>query len=357
MAQTVIGFFDSAAEAQQAVQQLTSRGFSRDTIDVSSRGADTSSTSYTDSDTDHEESGIGRFFKNLFSDDDDERDKYTRVARNSGSIVTVHAQTSDQAEDAADILDDAGAFDVDERAAKYGYTGSGSSSTYGSTGTTGSSSVLGTDTTSTTSALSGADSAYGTTGAASPIGGYDTGNLGSAGTTSGTFGTSNTNDTTGTTGLSSDYDRTSEGTQKIPIIEENLQVGKREVATGGKRLRSRIIERPVEESLRLREESVTVNRTPVDRPASSADLSNFQGTEIEMTETKEVPVVSKEARVVEEVSLGKEVEQRNETISDTVRKTEVDIENIESKDTTSSDTTRSGSTSSDYNNLSDKNTF
>ena len=47
-----------------------------------------------------------------------------------------------------------------------------------------------------------------------------------------------------------------------------------------------------------------------------------------MRETAEVPVVSKEARVVEEVSLDKEITERQETIRDTVRNTEVDVEQI-----------------------------
>jgi stress response protein YsnF len=114
-------------------------------------------------------------------------------------------------------------------------------------------------------------------------------------------------------------------------VEENVQIGKREVETGGVRLRSRIIETPVEENLRLREEYVRVERTPVDRVATDADLQNFQEREIEMTEHAEVPVVNKEARVVEEVNLNKEVEERDETVKETVRKTEVDVENLEGK--------------------------
>jgi stress response protein YsnF len=115
----------------------------------------------------------------------------------------------------------------------------------------------------------------------------------------------------------------------IPVVEENVQIGKREVETGGVRLRSRIVETPVEENLRLREEHVRVERTPVDRPATDADLQNFQ--EREMTEHAEVPVVNKEARVVEEVNLNKEVEERDETVKETVRKTQVDVENLEGK--------------------------
>jgi stress response protein YsnF len=39
-----------------------------------------------------------------------------------------------------------------------------------------------------------------------------------------------------------------------------------------------------------------------------------------------VPVVSKEARVVEEVGLRKDATQRTETVSDSVRRTEVEVE-------------------------------
>ena len=117
-----------------------------------------------------------------------------------------------------------------------------------------------------------------------------------------------------------------------------MQVGKRTVETGGVRLKSRIVEKPVEENLRLREERVYVNRNTVNRAATDADFDAFKEGEVELREHAEVPVVSKEARIVEEVSLGKETNERNETIRDTVRKTEVDIENIEGSNKKSSTT-------------------
>ncbi len=122
-------------------------------------------------------------------------------------------------------------------------------------------------------------------------------------------------------------------TGAIPIIEENLQVGKREVETGGAQIRSRIVERPVEEHLRLRSEHVRVERREVDRPATEADFNNFKEGELNITERAEVPVVNKEARVVGEVALNKEVEEREEVVRGTVRSTEVDVENL-NKDTT-----------------------
>jgi uncharacterized protein (TIGR02271 family) len=114
----------------------------------------------------------------------------------------------------------------------------------------------------------------------------------------------------------------------IPVIKEELEIGKREVETGGIRLRSRVVEEQVSEDINLRQEHVNIERTAVDRPASESDLRE---EEIEMRERNEVPVVNKEARVVEEISLNKEVTERNETISDTVRNTEVDIDRDEDK--------------------------
>jgi uncharacterized protein (TIGR02271 family) len=123
--------------------------------------------------------------------------------------------------------------------------------------------------------------------------------------------------------------RETDDTKTIPVIKEDLEIGKREVETGGVRVSSKITERPVEETINLKKERVTVERTPVDRPASEADLRNVTDKEIELTETSEVPVVAKEARVVEEVSVNKDVEEREETVRDTVRSTEVDVEKLD----------------------------
>ncbi|TXK49824.1 DUF2382 domain-containing protein [Pontibacter qinzhouensis] len=129
----------------------------------------------------------------------------------------------------------------------------------------------------------------------------------------------------GTPPVTDTTDISDTGTGSIPIIEEDLQVGKRTIETGGARIRSKITERPVEEDITLREESVYVNREPVNRPASESDLDTFKEGEIEITEHTEVPVVSKEANVVEEVTIRKEVEEHEETIRDTVHKTDVEI--------------------------------
>jgi uncharacterized protein (TIGR02271 family) len=262
MSQTVVGIFDTAAEAQNAAQQLQAAGFSLDHVDVSTRNAQSGQSSTSTSASSSTQSsntgdGISNFFSNLFGGDDyDDTQRYSHVARSTGSIVTVHAHSAENAHKAAEIMDAAGAIDVDERANQSGYQSTGGA------------------------AYAGA----------------------------------NTN---------------TQGATSAKVIEENLQVGKRVEQTGGARLRSRIVERPVEASVRLREEHVTVERHPVNRPATEADFNTFKEGNIEVTESAERAVVGKEARVVEEVTLGKEVSEREETVHGTVRKTEVDVERLD----------------------------
>lgn len=116
-------------------------------------------------------------------------------------------------------------------------------------------------------------------------------------------------------------------TRSIPVVEEELKVGKRAVLRGGVRVYSRTVEEPVEENVNLQQEHVRVERQPADRPADESDF-RAGGQEIEVKEYAEEPVVSKEARVVEDVRVGKDTDQRTETIRDTVRRTETDVEDI-----------------------------
>ena len=116
---------------------------------------------------------------------------------------------------------------------------------------------------------------------------------------------------------------------RIPIVQEELEVGKREVARGSVRVHTTVEEQPVGTDVRLREENVHVERRPVDRPATEADLNAAAKGSIEVTERAEVPMVDKQARVVEEVVVGKDVSERTETVRDTVRKTDVAIDEID----------------------------
>lgn len=250
MTQTIVGIFDDPSDAQDAVQQLLIHGFSRADIDISVQKSE------------QNDKKLSNFFTSLFGKE--EARSYAEVARQSGAIVTVHADSPNQAERAAKILDEAGALDMDEQARAYGYK----------------------------------------TGVSEQVG------------------------VTGQAGVTETGRPAAEVREEnaIPIIEEHLNVGKKEIETGRVKLRSKIIEQPVEEHLRLREEHVHIERHAVDRPASEADLRGFKEGEIEIVEHSEVPVVNKEARVVEEVEIDKEIGEREEIVRDKLRRTQVDID-------------------------------
>lgn len=114
----------------------------------------------------------------------------------------------------------------------------------------------------------------------------------------------------------------------IPVVEEDLVVGRREVDRGGVRVFRRTVAEPVTESVNLHEEHVVLERRPVDRAVTEADTKG-SGKTIELIETAEIPVVNKTARVVEEVRVGKVESERTETVRDTVRHTEVDVEPVQ----------------------------
>lgn len=105
MNQTVVGVFRDAQDSQQAVQQLEALGLDHSRIDVAEGSAYGMSAA-----NDHED-GLTRFFKSLFGDGDDAR-RHTEVAR-QGAVVTVHAESEDEARRAALILDRYGACDFD----------------------------------------------------------------------------------------------------------------------------------------------------------------------------------------------------------------------------------------------------
>lgn len=253
MRQTVFGIFDTANEAQTAVKKLMEEGFTREAIDVHRTREEINTTSsethHKSKSNEYNSDGYRNFFSNLFADDDDQIRKHSEVA-SRGSVVTVHTNSPEESERAAQILDRYGAIDVNERARQYQQERSS--------------------------------------------------------------GTNSTGQAT--------------GSESIPVIEEEMEIGKREVETGKVQIRSRIIERPVEETLRLREEHVNVERTPVNRPATEADFQNFKEGETEIIEHAEKAVVNKEARVVEEVNLHKDTKDRERIVRDTVRKTDVDVD-------------------------------
>ncbi len=113
----------------------------------------------------------------------------------------------------------------------------------------------------------------------------------------------------------------------IPVVEEELQVGKRKVETGGVQVTTSVKETPVETNVNLHSEKVKVQRHAVDRPVTDADAAFKSGT-IEMKETAEQAVVNKRARVIEEIVISKEGSDKTQTVKDKVRKTGVDVQNV-----------------------------
>ena len=112
----------------------------------------------------------------------------------------------------------------------------------------------------------------------------------------------------------------------IKVMEERLVVGKRAVEAGGVRVRAYVVERPVEAQVKLHEERVTIERRPVNREATAADTAAFAEKTLEAHATREEAVVSKDVHVIEEIGLKKQAADRTETVRDSVRKTEVEVE-------------------------------
>jgi uncharacterized protein (TIGR02271 family) len=113
--------------------------------------------------------------------------------------------------------------------------------------------------------------------------------------------------------------------QVLRLAEEQLNVGKRLVEEGTTRIRRFVTTRPVEAQISLHEEHAEVVRRAVANPSSLTDV-DWSDKTIEVTETAEQAVVSKSARVVEEVVLGKKGSDHVETVKETVRRQQVEVE-------------------------------
>jgi uncharacterized protein (TIGR02271 family) len=114
----------------------------------------------------------------------------------------------------------------------------------------------------------------------------------------------------------------------IRLAEEQLNVGKRLVQDGSTRIRRFVTERPVEASVTLHEEHAQVLRRAITDPGYIADV-DWSDRTIEVTESAEQAVVSKNSRVVEEVVVRKEGTDRVETIKDKVRRQELEVERLD----------------------------
>ena len=286
---TIVGLFSSMAEAQRVKQQILSSGNIRsEDVKVVANHADDDYSG-----TEHAGSGIGdkvsHFFKSLAGGDDDVHNHYATGLNEGGALLTVKAD-DDEAQGVVVLLRENGARDIEN-----GNVDTDTGYNDISAGVAG-----------TTSGL--ADTNTGYAGRGTDIGIANR-------------GTAARDTTTGTADLNAT------GETSIPIVQEDLVVGKREVDRGGVRVYSHVVEQAVSADVNLRDEVIRVERRPVDRVATAADFNPAERS-FEVRATGEEAVVGKTARVVEEVLVGKESSQHTEGIRDTVRHTEVDVEEV-----------------------------
>ena len=277
MSSTVTAMFDTRADADAAKERLKASNVDADHIHVH----DKSSAGYKEQGySTHEDHGFWASVKNAFLPDED-RHTYEEGIRRGGAVLTADVDEDDVGR-AVQVLEEAGSVDVDDRASQWRQSGWDYPAGMGTT-----------------------------TGASAFVGDRDATDR----------------------GLMADRDVTDRGTgeqeEVIPVVEERLVVGKRDVARGGVRVRSYVTETPVHEQVRLRNERVNVERRTVDQPLSAADGDAFRERTIDMTATGEEAVVGKTARVVEEVVVSKTADSRVEQIDDTVRRTDVDVDRDE----------------------------
>jgi uncharacterized protein (TIGR02271 family) len=347
MQHTLVAVFELRREAEQARDELLAGGFSRDEVQLSNADA----TGQTDSATGrpttqlaeepHDEgigSSIKHFFKGIFgTDSSPHAQKYSDAVSRGHHVLVVHAADEPEIERAADIVERHGPVDIDEKAVEW--AGGAPVAHPESMRMSGAGGMQ-------QSAQASAQSASGSAQSASLMGHQGDRNLFQQqslndevprGATyqepmgdSGILSTSGASQQGASSSLqgSQQRDTSSNAGTAIPVVEERLKVGKREVQRGGVRVFSRVVATPVSESIGLREEHVNVERHKVDQPISTGDTTAFKEQRIEMRETAEEPVVEKTARVVEEVVVGKQVTERQQEISDTVRHTEVQVESL-----------------------------
>ncbi len=323
----ITAFFDDRSAADRAMRAL------------SEAGIPTSDVRLVEGQNTGEAAQDNRSFFEMLGDlfmPDDDRSTYAEGLRRGGYMISV-TTSGTHSETVLDILDDEGSVDMDDRARSWeaeGWSGQGSgggmSSGTGAMGSMGSMSGAGmgagmgaglgmgatTDSDTMSGDLTGVSAERRDTDYDDSVGGSGSilgGELASGATgsdDSGLFG--------------SRHDRTTSQDASIPVVAEQLRVGKRDVANGRVRVRSYVVEEPVDVDVSLRSEHVEVHRTPVDRAVSAEDA--FRDRTIEAEETSQEAVIAKDARVVEEISVEKTAEEHTETISDTVRRTEVEID-------------------------------
>ena len=288
MAHTLAAVFDNRADAERARTELLSSGFNNAGIQLSDAATPAGSTA---SSGESIGSSIKHFFTDLFSDDDNS--VYSEAINRGKVVLTVQADSDSEIERAADIVNRYDPVDIDEQQSQWRAGGWNATQSQSQVQAQNQQSAAGVRTAAQTGSLQGGSQAQ----------------------------------------SSMQYANT-EAERTIPVVEEQLRVGKRAVQRGGVRIFQRVVETPVHENVTLREEHVKVERHAVNQPADPDQIDAFKEGTVELREMAEEAVVQKTARVVEEVVVGKQVTQRQDQISDTVRRTEVEVEQLGAEDDT-----------------------
>lgn len=127
--------------------------------------------------------------------------------------------------------------------------------------------------------------------------------------------------------LDQDVDRTqtvADDDVRVSVAEEELSATTREVERGEVEVRKNVVAEEQVLEVPVTEERVNVERRVVDRDVSADDNVFEEGT-IEVPIHGEEVEVHKDARVTEEIRIGKERVQGTERVTDTVRREEVEI--------------------------------
>jgi len=270
MAKTLVGTFDDASAAQSAIRDLQATGVRSNHIRLMSGGDAYSATADKNNDGSWADK-VSNWFGSLFDDDDDRKhaDHYAEAYRR-GHVMVVADVEEPMVESACAILNRYGTVDLTKRAEQWRSQGFKS--------------------------FDRTARPYTAEERQRELATYQ-------------------------------QNQNVQGQVAMPVVQEELAVGKRVVQRGGVRVHSYMTERPVEELVRLREEKIDIARRPVNRAATADDLA-FKDRTVDVTAVGEEAVVGKTARVVEEVLVGKHVEQRNETVKETVRRKDVQVEQI-----------------------------
>lgn len=348
MTRTITGLFDTRAAAEATVAHLRRHdGIPPDRIRM--HGEDTA--------TGTDDQGLWASLKSLFLPEED-RAAYSEGIRRGGVVVSAEVG-EELVEHAMDVFEQNGAVDLDTREAEWrssGWSGIAAGSAAqppdtpygmglaasGAADTRNSSLERGMDTSGGMtgglpgglpggSGLAASGEAERRAGGASGITGSDMTGTESAKPVAGSLTDGEVGGIAGADMARTGMAGTSEEEREVlPVVEEQLRIGKRDTERGRVRVRSYVVERPVSEQVSLRSEHVNVERRPVDREVAAGEDA-FRERTIEAVEHSEEAVVSKEARVVEEVAITKDVSQREETVRDTVRRQDVKVE--DSRDT------------------------